>query len=155
PPAAFLWLGVLGVLIGMRRSSGRMLVAAGLLGLFLSSLPVVSDALLGALTAPVPDPRPGTPGAIIVLGGDGRLIQDSALSAGGPAGQVGPLSLERVAGAARLARATGAPILTSGGAVGNGQPAIAGLMAAALADYGIDTRWREERSTDTCENARY
>jgi uncharacterized SAM-binding protein YcdF (DUF218 family) len=64
------------------------------------------------------------------------------------------LSLERVRYGALLARATGLPVLVSGGLGGTRQPSLAELMAKTLStDYGIQPRWLETRSTNTAENA--
>ena len=69
---------------------------------------------------------------------------------------VGPLTLERLAEAARLHRRLGLPILVSGGTLRPGRRSLAGLMSAALQeDFGLSTRWQEERSQNTFENASF
>ncbi len=56
--------------------------------------------------------------------------------------------------AARLARASGLPLLISGGLHFGQPPSEAALMAQVLArDFGVATRWREEASRTTWENA--
>src|SRR4029078_3845558 len=63
------------------------------------------------------------------------------------------LTLERVRYGARVARATGLPVLVSGGAQKD-MPAEAPLMRDALIkEYGVPVRWIESRSLNTHENA--
>jgi uncharacterized SAM-binding protein YcdF (DUF218 family) len=57
---------------------------------------------------------------------------------------------------AALHRATGLPLLVSGGPLGRGEPPIAALMAASLAaDFGVTARWQEDHSADTRQNAQF
>ena len=87
--------------------------------------------------------------AIIVLGA-GRERGDLAWGADQPTG----VALERERYAARLAKASGLPILTSGGLHYGTPPSEARLMADSLRDdFGVTVRWQEERSRTTWENA--
>src|SRR5690606_38101425 len=89
--------------------------------------------------------------AIVVLGA-GREQNDPAWGEDQP----GLLAIERVRYAARLAKASGLPLLTSGGLHFGEPPSEAALMADTLIrDLGVPVRWREERSRTTWENARY
>ncbi|MBX9713439.1 MAG: YdcF family protein, partial [Pseudomonadaceae bacterium] len=64
------------------------------------------------------------------------------------------LGSERVRYAARLARASGLPLLTSGGLHYGLPPSEAAIMADSLQrDHGLAVRWREEASRTTWENA--
>ena len=64
--------------------------------------------------------------------------------------------LERLRFAARLAKASGLPILASGGLHYGQPPSEAQLAAEALQrDFSTTTRWLEERSRTTWENALY
>ena len=66
------------------------------------------------------------------------------------------MALERVRYAARLAKASGLPVLTSGGLHYGEPPSEAAMMAEVLArDYGVAVRWQEGLSRTTWENARY
>ncbi len=135
-----------------RRRAGRVLLAAGLAGLVVLSLPLVSGALIISLERGIPvQPDPADPpGAIVILSADLKPVS-------GPDGTVftvGGLTLERERAGARLARTVGLPVLVSGGRIRRGAPSLAALMAASLhEDFGIEPRWLEDRSLDTWENA--
>lgn len=87
--------------------------------------------------------------AIVVLG-SGRERGDPAWGADQPTG----VGLERQRYAARLAKASGLPILTSGGLHYGTPPSEAQLMADSLRDdFGVAVRWQEGRSRTTWENA--
>ncbi|MEJ0049408.1 MAG: YdcF family protein [Rhodospirillales bacterium] len=129
-----------------------MLLAVGLGGLTLLSLPVASGSLvalleLGLARPPPPGPPPQ---AVVILSGDQQRtrVGNSTLYI------VGPLTLEREQAGAALARRTGAPVLVSGGALHPWSPPLADLMAASLhQDFATDVRWRETQSIDTWGNA--
>jgi uncharacterized SAM-binding protein YcdF (DUF218 family) len=66
------------------------------------------------------------------------------------------VTLERERYAARLAKASGLPILTSGGLHYGTPPSEAKLMADSLReDFGVAVRWQEGQSRTTWENATY
>ena len=68
----------------------------------------------------------------------------------------GPLTLERLAEAVRQQQRLGLPVLVSGGLAGPRSGTYAGLMSAALEDeFRIPVRWREDRSSNTFENASF
>ena len=135
-----------------RKRAGRALLAAGLSGLVLLSLPLVSGSLIASLERGlkrVPNAQ-DPPGAIVILSGDLLQLEGSGL--GGYS--VGHLTLERERAGARLARATGLPILVSGGRIREGAPSLAALMTASLhEDFGLAVTWEEDRSQDTWQNA--
>ncbi len=162
-PIAPLLIAVLGQLI--RRSRPRLggfLVWFGVLVVLATSMPIVSHALIGWVEAAGPQPltaerlravmsAPSPPGAIVIIGGgtrfDAREHPDqTSLKAG---------TLERVRAGARLAKATGLPVLLSGGQGPESREAEALTMARTLArDFGIKARWIEPSSRDTSSNAR-
>ncbi|WP_421994083.1 YdcF family protein [Roseococcus sp.] len=130
------------------RNWSGLACAACALGLLLMATPLASDLLMASLERDVPraEPAPGA-GAIVILGGD---------VAHGLTSEPGPLTLERLRFGAALHRATGLPILVTGGVLGQGQPAIATLMARSLADdFAVPVRWIEPRARDTRENVAF
>lgn len=153
PPEGLIWLVVIGLAIGrFRRRAGVVLAGLGLFGLYLLSMPVVGGALITSLESrqgpPVDAPPPG---AIIILGADGDHTLDLPDKAA-----PGPLSLQRLSAAAVLARKTNLPVLITGGNVGSDQPPIADMMASLFSDaFGLPVMWRETKSFNTCENARF
>lgn len=154
PPVGFLWLALAGLAIApLGRRTGRTFAAIGLAGLYATGTPIVSHMLMSGLETPAPivAETDADPAAIVILGGDGHVAKDA------PDGAVpGPLSTERLAGGAGLARRTGLPVLITGGSVGRGQLPISDLMAASFShDFGLTAQWREERSENTCENASF
>ncbi|MGH7097683.1 MAG: YdcF family protein [Stellaceae bacterium] len=126
-------------------------MSVALAGLVVLSLPDTARLLVWLLERGLPlAPPPGEkPGAIVILSGD------VAHEAGGGV-TVGALTLERLRTGARLARATGLPILVSGGAINAGEPTLAQLMARSLKrDFATPATWIEARSKDTWQNARF
>lgn len=162
-PIAPLLVALLGQLLRRSRPRfGGFLAIVGLLAAIATSTPIVARALIGwvesagapALTAErlravVTGPSPPT--AIVILGGgtrfDAREHPDQTSLKSG--------TLERVIAGARLARATGLPVLVSGGQGPDSREPEAVTMARTLArDFGIKARWIEQRSQDTSGNAR-
>lgn len=156
PPGVLLLLLLLGW--WLRRRSPRLAAlcfVTGFTGLWLMSLPIVVEwtaraverepALVEARWSQLS----GQAGAIVVLGA-GREQNDPAWGGDQP----GYTALERLRYAARLAKASGLPILTSGGLHYGQPPSEATLGAEVLQrDFGVATRWLEERSRTTWENA--
>jgi len=156
PPNLFILLAVVGVALAWRwRRAGLVLATAAVGCLYLASTPVVSFLLVGAadkLADVVPTiALPAPPGAIVVLSAEYRHSNR-------PGGKdvVGPVTLERLAEAAREQRRTGLPILVSGGWLERADDSLAGMMAESLkSDFHAPAQWREERSRTTYENALY
>jgi uncharacterized SAM-binding protein YcdF (DUF218 family) len=152
PPAALLVAAGAGWLLRRKRPRlGATLIAGSVAAFVLLSMPFVAALLLGSLqdeAAPAaPDPRCG---AIVVLAADASLV---APEHGGPT--CGPMTLERVRYAARLARETGTPVLVSGGPPRAGVRSHAEMMKDVLErELGVAVRWTEGRSGDTRDNAR-
>jgi uncharacterized SAM-binding protein YcdF (DUF218 family) len=133
----------------------RLCFAVGLGGFWLMSLPVVVQWSAKALEREPPLPRDEwatlaqRADAIVVLG-SGRERGDPAWGADQPTG----VGLERQRYAARLAKASGLPVLTSGGLHYGTPPSEARLMADSMRDdFAVSVRWKEERSRTTWENA--
>lgn len=143
-----------------RRSRPRLAgvcFALGLGGFWLMSLPVMVEWGAGALesepalTQSQWSTLAEQADAIVVLG-SGRERGDPAWGSDQPTG----VGLERQRYAARLAKASGLPILTSGGLHYGTPPTEAALMAESLLnDFDVKVRWQEGRSRTTWENAQF
>ncbi len=154
PPVNLIPLTVAGVVVARRHARlGRGMTAIGAVGLLLLAMPLVSQALLVSLEQglPLEPPRDAPPQAIVILaaelargiGRDGQIVY-----------LPGRLTLERLRAGAALARASGLPVLVSGGRPTRRSPPLAEVMAMSLrADFGVAPRWIESRSQDTWENA--
>lgn len=142
----------------LRRRMPRLSLAcfiAGLGGLWLMSLPVVVEWSARVLESEPPLAEIEWPGltarvdAIVVLGG-GREPDDPAWQGDQPS----PLAMERIRYAARLARVSGLPLLTTGGLNYGKPPSEAQVMADVFRrDFGLEVRWQEGESRTTWENA--
>jgi uncharacterized SAM-binding protein YcdF (DUF218 family) len=155
PPGGPLLLAMAGAWLIARHAAGRVrrmgfaLLGIGLAALWLLAMPLIADALSrAAQRCPALDlSHPVQAQAIVILGGEGKRPAAPEY-AGEPA--VEQRMLERVTYGAYVARRTGLPIAVSG------TPAEASAMRATLArDFGMGTRWAEDRSRDTFENAEF
>jgi len=172
PPALPLLLIVIGLLIGLgtarrgasrRPRAGQGWILVGTSILLLSSLGVVSDALLNltqsGLTPLSPTAleqrmlAPNAPQAIVILGvGVRRDLSEDDTDGFAPKQD----AQDRLLYAARLARISRLPILVSGGAPIPQTPPEARVMRRVMErDLGVAVRWVEDRSLDTGENARF
>lgn len=156
PPLNGLALAVAGLFLWRARPRlARFLVIAGVFLLTALSLGVVARALLAPLEAKYPPLAPGEHArlpvdAIVVLGAS-RYRAPPEFTADDVAGA----ALERLRYAALLARASGKPLLVSGGTPDGGARSEGEAMRAALArDFGVRVRWVESASDNTAENAR-
>jgi len=154
-PPLTLYLGAaLGLLLvrAGRKRLGWWVFAASAVTLVLLSTPLVAALLLRPLEVRTPlDPAKVPPGAdaIVVLGGG---MEASSPEYG--RGSLDAMSLERTRYGAFLARATGLPLLTSGGVLREGADAVGVEMARVLTEeLGVDVRWVEDRARNTWENA--
>lgn len=159
PPGCLLVL--IGLAFALRRRRPRLALALFVLGfggLWAMSLPAVVQRAAKALeTEPAVAPSQWAglrerADAIVILGA-GRERGDPAW---GGEDQNTALALERVRYAARIAKASGLPVLVSGGLHYGSPPSEAWLMAQSLQDdFGVEARWLEERSRTTWENAEF
>lgn len=151
PPTGPLLLALAGIAIaGRYPRRGRQLALAGVILLALLSMPVVGAFLVRCLdqTPALDLARASSAQAIVILGGGTRVYAAEYRGA-----TLGTLTLERVRYGARIARATGLPVLVSGGAE-RGVPSEAALMRNALVnEFGVPVRWTEAQSHNTHENA--
>ncbi len=135
PPNLFILLAMVGVVLAWRsRRAGLALVTAAVACLYLvRSTPVVGFLLIRAadnivrVVPTLPLPLPAPPGAIVVLSAEYRHS-----NVPGGRDRVGPVTLERLAEAAREQRRTGLPILVSGGWLKDADDSLAGMMARSL-----------------------
>jgi uncharacterized SAM-binding protein YcdF (DUF218 family) len=163
PPAGPLLLAFAGVLLLRRRpAAGRLVVIVGLALAWLLSTYWVGAALTRWVEAgqrPLDVQRweaardgSAPPRAIVVLGGG--AVGDGAF--GSKRERLQARSLERVIAGARLARATGLPVLVAGGRPDWLERSEAALMRQVMEeDLGVPVRWAEEHSRDTAENASF
>lgn len=153
PPLSLLLLLALGLfLLYRRRRFAWPLIAAAFLLLWLAATPYVADGglhLLESRTAPLGKQDAD---AIVILGG-GTYFH--APEYGGQ-DTVSEGALLRLRYGARLQRATGKPILVTGGKpLGNSLPEAQQMKAALEQDFGVPVRWTEDDSNNTYENAHY
>lgn len=163
PPAPLLILVLLGAgLLRRHPRPGRLLLGAGVLGLWLAFTEIGADGLKRLLLAPSPalDDQSlsqlrgqARPTAVLVLGG-GALREQPEY--GGPS--LKPLTLERLRYGVWLARRGDWPLGFSGGP--SGELRGSGASEASLAQQSASQefmqplRWAEDRSMDTRANAR-
>ncbi|MFP5419519.1 MAG: YdcF family protein [Gammaproteobacteria bacterium] len=154
PPLSLVIALAAGLFFHRRRPRLAMsLILVSTCALYALSTPWMGGLLQKSLEIgpPVPPDALGSAEAIVVLGGGRRL---SAPEYGGDT--LNSISLERLRYAARLHRASGLPILVTGGKPGAGSLAEGRIMRQVLEDdYGIAPRWVEERALTTWDNARF
>lgn len=152
PPAAPLLLLAAGLTLRTRHPRLAMtLILAATFVLFVPALPVTAAWLQKTLeiAPPVAPQALGDAQAIVILGAGRRL---DAPEYGGDTPSA--LALERLRYGAHLARASGLPLLVTGGKPGGGTESEAHLMARLLREeYGLAARWIEPHARTTWENA--
>ncbi len=150
PPLNGLLPTVLGWWLWRRRPDfARLLVLAGVLLIVIQSLPVVGTLLTRGLEARPLDLKRANAQAIVVLGG-GRYRE--APEYGGDTVSGG--GLVRLRYAARLYRATGLPLLVTGGKPDGGELSEAETMRRVLVnEFGIPVKWSEGESENSRESA--
>lgn len=152
PPVGLLTLALVLAVAAWRGRRGAGLAAALLLaGQLMLATPLAVGALEQSLLSLLPSGSAAgekRPQAIVVLSAELVRTEEGWT--------VGPLTLERMLGAAQLARRTGLPLLVTGGPyAGERGPSLAEAMAARFAkDFGLPVRWVEPRAADTWRNAR-
>ena len=154
PPLSLVILLATGLVVQRRRPRlARSLILLSAIALYGLSTPWVGGVLLKTLeiSTPVSPNDLKIAGAIVVLGGGRRL---DAAEYGGDT--LNDLSLERLRYAALLHRASGLPILVTGGKPGGGTLAEGRIMQHVLqSEYGIAPRWIEDTALTTWDNARF
>lgn len=147
PPGSLAILALVLLLGGRPGRVGAGIVLAVLICL---GLPIVATALLNSLAPSSATTTGAEPAAIVILSADATRIQGAVDL------DPGPLTLDRIRAGAALARRTGLPILVSGGAIVDATTTLAAMMTTSLRDdFGLTTRWHEDRSRDTWENAEF
>lgn len=157
PPVPLLVLLLMGAgLLRQHRRIGRLLLALGAAGLWLSCTEVGSDRMQRWLL-PVPqvlspqqvDALRGQPDTAVVVLGAGAYRQLPEYA--GPA--LKPLSLERLRYGVWLSRHTGQPLAFSGGGLPNSFTEAQLAQQVVSEEYRYQLRWAEDRSHDTRDNA--
>ncbi|MCK9380052.1 MAG: YdcF family protein [Sulfuritalea sp.] len=155
PPAGPVLLALFGLWLMRAKSrrwqhAGFTLAILSLLSLFALSLPIVGTALMTPLEPypPITQTQLQRVQAIVILGGGSYY---TAPEYGGDT--VGQATLERLRYGARLARASGLPLLVTSGAPFGGRPEAESMREVLEQDFGVKVRWVEAASRDTAENA--
>ncbi|HDP90375.1 MAG TPA: YdcF family protein [Thioalkalivibrio sp.] len=153
PPGGPLLLAVFGLLLARRfRRAARAALVGGLALLWVFSTPLLAYTLVDTLQGRYPAIQPdAVTGERLVALGAGRNANAPEYGGDAPS----PYALERLRYTAHLARATGTPVILSGGTVyPQEQESEARLGARLLVeDYGIADLQLEEHSRNTWENA--
>jgi uncharacterized SAM-binding protein YcdF (DUF218 family) len=154
PPLSLVVLLAAGLVVQRRRPRLAMsLILLSTIALYALSTPWVGGLLQKTLeiSRPLTPNDLKTAGAIVVLGSGRRL---DAVEYGSDT--LNGRSLERLRYGAFLHRASGLPILVSGGKPGGGTLAEARIMQRILQrEYNISTVWIEDASLTTQENAHF
>jgi uncharacterized SAM-binding protein YcdF (DUF218 family) len=156
PPGIFLLLLLFAWWLRHARPQlSRALFVIGLAGMWAMSLPIVVQWSARGIEniPPLPQDQWATlaqrADAIVILG-SGRERNDPSWGADIPTG----VALERMRYAARMSKASGLPILVTGGLHYGEPPSEAAIMAESLReDFGVTVRWQEGESRTTWENA--
>lgn len=159
PPLLQLLMLLAAVLVWRRFPKlARTLAVLSVVSLWLLATPWVAHTLIGSLSNDYPHLDPAQLGdteaeAIVILAGG---MQSDSPEFGAPVATSN--TLVRLRYGAFVHRETRLPILVSGGRVfeGDDQPALAEVMAQGLEQhFRVSTRWLEQQSRTTYENARY
>jgi uncharacterized SAM-binding protein YcdF (DUF218 family) len=151
PPGGLILLGLFGVALARRRTTAGVSIAlCALLALYVLSMPIVGIKLLQAIEEPYRDPVANRSASAIVVLGGGSYARAPEY---GGADTVSAATLERLRYAAHLHKATGKPVLVTGGNPASLKTSEAEQMRVALHEFGATTRWVETGSNNTFENA--
>src|SRR5574341_1518245 len=140
PPSSLLILVVAGFLIVRRnRALGRLLIASGLVLLYLLSIGPVTDSLIAPLEKsfpPIEEKKTVTAQAIVVLSGG---VRDVSWSGAGP--EPSETSLERIVKGVMIHRALRTPLVIVGGSGDPGKRiSEADAMARVASDLGVSRK---------------
>jgi uncharacterized SAM-binding protein YcdF (DUF218 family) len=150
PPANLLLLGLAALALRRRYPRPSHAAAAVALGLlYLISTPIVGSFCLSLLEDSYVDPlsRPQAQAIVALAGGTEGWAPEYGTDV------VNALTMTRTRYAAKLQRASGKPLLVSGGSVRGDTLPEAQQMRALLEEMNVPVRWTEERSVDTFTNA--
>lgn len=154
PPLNLLLLALAGFFISRRRPRlGRAMLGSALALLWFCSTPYVANLELHLLEGPYQavDLKTQHADAIVVLGGGSYLNAPEY-----DTDTVGEPSLARLRYAARLQRASGKPILLTGGKpLGNDLSEAQQMKSVLEHEFNVPVRWTEDTSNNTLENARH
>jgi uncharacterized SAM-binding protein YcdF (DUF218 family) len=159
PPASPLLLAAAG-LLWLRHRVGRLLIATGLLALWLLSCNAVAVWLAQRVLPPVSVLEPSQQAQLGVSGVQAIVVLGGGLQALAPEyGQAQPnaSTAARLRYGIHLAKRSGLPLAFAGG-VGwsNAGQAVASEASTAqvfTAEHGLTLRWVDDQSRDTAENA--
>jgi uncharacterized SAM-binding protein YcdF (DUF218 family) len=152
PPLSLFLLGGFGWWLLRRRHArtGKSLMIAAAVLLWLLSTPLVSSQMMAWLETQIYPVSSCEPQAIVALGAGTRF---NAPEYGG-ADTVSVFALERLRYAAYLQRQTRLPILVSGGSPDGGKSSEAALMKSVLeSDFRATVKWVEGTAHNTRESA--
>jgi uncharacterized SAM-binding protein YcdF (DUF218 family) len=150
PPGNLLLLALVGIAMGRRRGRLGYGIAAAAVGLlYVLCTPYFSTLCLSLLEKSHVDPLTRTEGEAIVALGGGTFGLAPEYGTDVP----NHLSLVRARYAAKLQRASGKPLLLSGGSVSGDTLPESRQMRVVMEEMHVPVRWTEERSVDTFTNA--
>lgn len=151
PPGGFVLLGLLGLML-WRRRAGRLLIAASVLALWALATPVTAFPMIWysqwepALT---PAQAAGVDAQAIVILGGGRSLETPNYNH-----TVDHWTLGRLRFGALLHRATGLPVVVTGGLGDKYGPAVGTMMKEVLeTEFQVPVLLAETQSRTTHENA--
>jgi uncharacterized SAM-binding protein YcdF (DUF218 family) len=149
PPAVFVWLILVGIWLSLSRAPlGPIVALVSSLGLYATSMPLVSSLLLSRLEerAPLTTDLRGAQ-TIVVLGGGVRR------GTPGQKDSLGPDSLDRVIMAVDAYRRLHIPIAVTGAGPENGSSEAALMKELLDTDFSVPVTWVEPQSHSTYQNA--
>ena len=153
PPLSLVIMLAAGLLLRRRHArAANLLILLAATTLFALSTPWASGVLQKSLeiSAPLSPDMLQTADAIVVLGGGRRLAEAEYGS-----DTLNSISLERLRYATWLHRASGLPILVTGGKPGGGVLSEGQIMQRILQnEYGLTARWVESAAVTSWDNAR-
>jgi uncharacterized SAM-binding protein YcdF (DUF218 family) len=152
-PLNMVLLGALGLLLRRRRPKAIWLSWTAL------AMLLVFGTRAGALLLVAPLEMQTTPLTSIPSTAQGIVVLSGARLSNAPEyghqDKPGFITLARLQYAAHLHRASGLPILVTGGKPDGSVESEAAVMARSLRnDFGVATRWQEQDSDTTADNAR-
>ena len=159
PPGVLFVLAALGWTVRRRfKRTGRWMLLADLALAYALCTPLAAAWLMSSLErSPALElERARSADAIVVLSADVETDarEYAALGAGSAADTVGELTLVRLRYAAALQRATGLPLLVTGGTFQRAAEPVGELMRRVLEDeLGVPVTWVEDCAQTTWQNA--